>query len=132
MRVHNWPERLFDYIESRREEPFAYGTHDCCQFAAHAVEAITENNPAKDWHYANEIGAGRLIVEAGGIDALVTQALGEPVHPAEAGRGDVVMAELDHGMTIGVCLGRDCVFAAEPAGVTFRPRRVILKAWKVQ
>lgn len=131
-RVHDWPERLYEYIESRRPEPFAYGSHDCCQFAARAVESMTDTNPAKDWHYTNELGAGRLIVEAGGLDKLITQAMGEAVHPAEAGRGDVVMAELDQGPTIGICLGRDCVFAAEPVGVTFRPRAMILKAWKVR
>jgi hypothetical protein len=61
---------------------------------------------------------------------LVTQAIGEPIHPSRAGRGDVVLAELELGPTIGVCLGRDCVFPADP-GITFRPRELIALAWKV-
>jgi hypothetical protein len=129
MRLHDWPERLAEYIENRRNEPFQYGTHDCCQFAAGAVTAITGENPAIRWTYRNEVGAMRLIVSAGGLDKLVTQAMGEPVHPSRAGRGDVVLAELELGPTVGVCLGRECVFPAD-VGLTFRPRSVALTAWK--
>jgi hypothetical protein len=121
---------LSDFVASRNGEPFSYGVHDCCQFAARAVEAITGEYPAHRWQYRNEIGAYRLIHEAGGIDQLITQALGEPVHASLAGRGDVVLAELEAGLTAGVCVGRHCAFPAQ-VGVTFRPRSAILKAWKV-
>jgi hypothetical protein len=130
MRHNDWPQRLSDYIESRKDEPFAYGSHDCCQFAAGAVEAVTGENPADPWNYRNEIGAYRLMAEAGGIDGLITQALGNPVNAAQAGRGDVVLAELENGPTAGVCLGRECAFPAQ-VGITFRPRGAILKAWNV-
>jgi hypothetical protein len=91
---------------------------------------MTGENPAVAWPYRNEVGAMRLIHEAGGLDMLVTRAIGAPVCPAEAGRGDVVLSELDNGPTVGVCLGRDCAFPAD-VGITFRPREMILKAWKV-
>jgi hypothetical protein len=131
VRFNDWPERLAEFIASRRQEPFAYGTHDCCQFAAAAVEAMTGENPAAAWQYSNELGAARLIIETGGIDKLVSEAMGGPVHPSQAGRGDVVLAELDRGPTIGVCLGRDCAFPAD-VGVTFRHRSVATQAWKVR
>lgn len=132
MRHPDWPERLARFIEERRSAPFQFGSsaHDCCSFAAGAVNAITGVDPSTAWPYRNEIGARRLIIEAGGLDSLVTRALGEPVHPAQAGRGDVVLAELEEGPTVGVCLGRDCVFPAD-VGVTFRPRSVIALAWNV-
>lgn len=131
MRAHDWPQRLGDYIDSRRETPFAYGSHDCCQFAAGAVTEITGTNPAAAWEYDSEFGALRLITEAGGLESLVTQAMGEPVHPSRAGRGDVVLAELEYGPTIGVCLGRECAFPAD-TGLTFRPRNVATQAWLVR
>lgn len=130
MRHHDWPERLAEFIESRRGEPFAFGTHDCCQFAAGAIEAITGDNPARHWAYANELGAARIIHEAGSLEAVVTEALGDPVHPSQAGRGDVVIAELDRGDTVGVCLGNVCAFAAE-VGLLILPRTVARSAWKV-
>lgn len=130
-RLPDWPQRLDAFIESRRGTPFAYGSHDCCLFSAGAVEAITGENVAARWHYTNEIGARRLMAKWGGVDGLVTAALGDPCHPSQAGRGDIVMAELTNGETIGVCLGAVCAFAEEPQGVALRPRSLILKAWKV-
>ena len=131
IRHQDWPTRLVEYIEQSRTVPFAYGSHDCCQFAAKAVAALTGENPAAAWHYTNEIGAARLIVEAGGLEALITTAMGEPIHPSQAGRGDVVLADLELGPTIGVCLGRTCAFATDPVGVVFRPRAAARMAWRV-
>lgn len=126
----DWPEKLAEYIESRRDEPFVWGTHDCAQFAAAAIEVMCFDNPAAPWAYASEAEAQALIVAAGSLEALVTQALGPAVHPSRAGRGDVVLATLELGDTVGVCLGNDCAFAADP-GVTFRPRTVATLAWKI-
>lgn len=130
MRFQDWPERLASFLETRRQTPFAYGTHDCCAFAGAAAEAITGTNPAAPFPYDSEIGAQRLIVKHGGLDKLLTAALGAPVAPAMAGRGDIVLAELENGPTAGVCIGRNCAFPAD-VGVTFRPRSVVGMAWKV-
>jgi hypothetical protein len=128
MRLHDWPELLAEFIASRRETPFAYGTHDCCQFAALAVEAITGTNPASAWVYTNQAQAEALIADAGGLEQLVTDVMGEPVHPSRAGRGDVVLANLENGPTVGVCLGRECAFVTD-VGLTYRPREFIATAW---
>jgi hypothetical protein len=132
MRVHEWPQRLADYIEASRTVPFEYGTHDCCHFAGGAVEAMTDNNPMRAFDYRNRLGAERLIRSAGTLDALVNRALGEPVHSSQAGRGDVVIADLEEGATVGVCLGDQCAFASAPVGITFRSRAVIRAAWRVE
>lgn len=130
MRFPDWPERLTEFVEARRGVPFEYGSHDCCAFAAAAAESITGVNPAAPFPYRNELGAKRLILEHGGLDKLLTAALGEPCSPAMAGRGDIVLAELESGPTAGVCLGRLCVFPGT-VGIEFRPRSVIGMAWKV-
>jgi hypothetical protein len=131
MRHHDWPERLAEYIESVREEPFVYGSHDCCQFAGKGVEAITGENPAAKWTYGSETGAKRFIAKAGGLDKLLIEALGDPIHVSSAGRGDVVVAELENGLTVGLCLGRVIVFAAEPLGLMFMPREAATMAWRI-
>lgn len=131
MRRHDWPERLDAYVESRREEPFAFGSHDCCQFAAGAVESITGENPADRWHYADETEALQLLELHGGVEGLVTIALGEPVHPSRAHRGDVVTGDFPSGTAAGICLGNECVFPSA-LGLVFWPRSVAVKAWRVR
>lgn len=135
MRRHDWPQRLAEFIAASHAEPFAYGTHDCCRFAARCVDALTDGGVVArmdaEHPYSDEAGAYAVVDAAGGLAELVSLYLGEPIHPAHAGRGDVVLAELEHGLTVGVCLGRDCAFAAE-TGLTFRPRSVALTAWKVR
>lgn len=131
MRRNDWPQRLGDYVESRRSAPFEYGTHDCCRFAAGAVIEMTGHDYMAAFNYRSRLGAERLIRKAGTLDALVNRTLGEPMHPSQAGRGDVVIADLDRGATLGVCLGESCVFAADPAGLAFRPREAMRVAWRI-
>jgi hypothetical protein len=131
MRFQDWPQRLDDYIESRTATPFTYGAHDCCKFAAGAIEAITGEDRMQDYEYESQEGAAALITSGGSLENLVTAALGQPMDsPAFAGRGDVVLAELERGPTVGVCLGLECAFAAD-VGLAFRLRERILRAWRV-
>jgi hypothetical protein len=132
MRHPDWPERLAHYVEASRSAPFEYGKMDCCHFAGNAVEAMTGDNPMRSFDYRNRLGAERLIRSAGTLDALVNRALGEPVHSSQAGRGDVVIADLEEGATVGICLGEHCAFVTDPAGITFRSRSVIRAAWRVE
>jgi hypothetical protein len=128
----DWPQRLAEYVEASRVAPFAYGSHDCCWFAGNAVEAMTGENPMRAFDYTSRLGAERLIRSAGTLDALVNRALGEPVHSSQAGRGDVVIADLEEGATVGICLGDRCVFATDPVGITFRPREMARAAWRIE
>lgn len=131
MRRNDWPQRLAEFIESTHAEPFCYGSHDCCMFAGRAVEAMTGENPTLQWNYSNEIGAKRLLARKGGLVQMLSETLGIPIHPSEAGRGDVVLAELDLGPSVGICLGRMCVFATEPAGVLMLGREIAHLAWRI-
>ena len=130
-RPTGWPERLAEYIESRRDTPFEYGKHDCCHFAGGAVVAVTGIDYMAGYSYTSELGAAKLIKSAGTLDTLVSRALGEPIHPSQAGRGDVVIADLDNGSTVGVCLGDQCAFASDEGGLTFRPRMMLRAAWRI-
>lgn len=131
MRRVDWLERLETYIAERMTEPFAWGRHDCCRFASGAVEAITGEDVMRGFSYEDEAGARALIRSAGSLDALAHRALGEPIPVSFAGRGDIVIADLEHGPTIGVCLGVISAFAADP-GLTHRPTLSCRVAWRIR
>lgn len=132
MRRHDWPEQLAEYLDACRDAAFVWGEHDCCRFAAKAVLAMTGRDYMFDYTYRGELGARRLIQRAGSLDVLLRRALGDPLPSvAQAGRGDVVLAELELGPTVGICVGPLCAFAREPAGVTFRSLRAAQHAWRI-
>jgi hypothetical protein len=131
MRFREWPQLLEDYVQSRMAEPFAWGHHDCCRFAAGAVLAITGEDRMPEYHYASELAAAKLIRAAGSLEALVRRALGDPLASvALARRGDVLLAEFERGETVGVCLGDRSAFAAE-VGLVHRPTLSCRLAWRI-
>jgi hypothetical protein len=131
-RFPDWPERLAEAIEVARTMPFTWGAHDCVLFAANAVESYTGVDYAHAFRgYRSEVGARRLIAQHGGtLEVAVSAVLGEPIPTALAGRGDVVLADLDHGQTLGLCLGNECAFAGVE-GLLFLPRTAARAAWRV-
>lgn len=64
---------------------FVYGESDCCQFVAECIEAQTGVNPAGRFKYASEKAANNLLDMYGGLEALVTDVLGEPVDTPREG-----------------------------------------------
>ena len=58
MRRADWPERLAEFIEARRLEPFAWGKNDCALFAADAVNLLIGVDYAESLRgYTTERGA---------------------------------------------------------------------------
>ena len=78
--------------------PFAWGTVDCCTFAADAVHALTGRSPLRGMAWANRQQALAVLRERGGLLAAVVDCLGPPQgapplpgdvglhHQAKAGR----------------------------------------------
>lgn len=131
-RRDNWPKLLAQFIEARRAQPFAWGSNDCCIFAADWVEICTGEDYAKSWRgrYSSAIGAVRFLDQAGGLEALV-DALGlQRVAPQLAGRGDIIAQEAGRGVTLGICLGVTTAFAAK-TGLVFGPITNVETAWKI-
>ena len=132
MRRQDWPERLFAHIEAARGVPFAFGAHDCCLWAADAVLAMTDADPIEDirGQWADEVSALRLLKERGGVEAMVTEYLGDPIAPAFAQRGDVVLHTMSGRDSLGVCVG-DRFAAVADVGIEYVPMSAALKAWRV-
>lgn len=128
-RFEDWPERLFDYLESVRSKPFKYGENDCCLFVANAVEAMTGIDPAEEFRGYDEDGAKEILSRFGGLEGLaeyVCEKSGFPEVPVSmAQRGDVVLAK----DMLGICLGRR-VAAPGKSGVVYLPR-TFDRAWRV-
>jgi hypothetical protein len=132
-RYEDWPQRLVAAIEAARGRPFAWGAMDCCLFAADVVLAMTGVDYAAGFRgrYDSRAGAVALLGARGGLEAVATSALGEPLPTTlMAQRGDVVMVRSPEGPALGVCEGVMAWFAG-PDGVVPRPMREAVKAWRV-
>jgi hypothetical protein len=134
-RREDWPERLLQAVEARREKPFAWGENDCALFAADCVLAMTGEDLARAFRgrYDSARGALRVLRGLGARDLAqaVMGSLGEPIAPALARRGDVVQFETEsEGPALGVCLG-NLAAAAGPQGVAWVPAGQWLRAWRV-
>lgn len=131
-RLENWPELLDAYVRQHEHTPFAWGTHDCCTFAANWVLMITDHDPMAVWRgqYRTATGARRLIDGAGGLEPLLIGALGQPIAAGFAQRGDVILREMSLGPTVGIVLLGGAAFPGLD-GIERRLIPVDAKVWRV-
>lgn len=80
--------------------------------------------------YSGELGAMRLVAEAGGLKNLATAYLGTPVSALMAAVGDVVLVLNEGREMLGVCNGVN-VMAPGNAGVVALSMDAALAAWKI-
>lgn len=141
-RVHNWSLRLAEALEAAEKRSFAYGggpdAHDCALFAADCVQAITGTDYAAELRgYTSKFDAYRIVATYGSIEAMITALLGkEPIHPAFAGRGDVIvgipkLVEGEDGECIGICTGTHVAYPKD-AGLALLPRTTAINVWRVE
>jgi len=109
------PALLSRFIEERRRMPFAWGSNDCCLFAADWVLAATGRGVAADYRgrYTTALPAMRFVELGGGVEAMIERAGGQVVHPTMARRGDVIARDVGNGIGLGVCVGSLAAFVAE-------------------
>lgn len=133
MRCSNWPSKLAAFIEGRRFVPFAWSTNDCCTFAADWILILTGVDHAAEYRgtYSSALGAGRILAERGGLEAIAAAAGYTAIPPAFASRGDLVLFDMPDGPTLGVCAGKHSVFAGE-AGAVSQPTANCRLAWRVE
>ena len=109
MRRHdNWPTLLVAFIEERRHAPFAWGSNDCCLFAADWIRRACGVDFAEGLRgtYDSALSAARVLRNQGGVFDLAALRAGLERKPVElVQRGDVVGFEVPGGVALGVCLG---------------------------
>ncbi|MDF2603503.1 hypothetical protein [Sphingomonas sp.] len=94
-RKPDWDARLAAYLEPLRARPFVWGEHDCCIFAAGAVEAMTGVDPMPEFRgrYRTAIGSARALRRYGAGDLAATlDGKFTRISAALAHRGDIVMS----------------------------------------
>ena len=129
-RLPDWEARLSAFVAERVAMPFEWGVNDCGLFAAGVIDAVTGEDFGKPWRgkYKTEAGAAKALKRRGFDDVTgpVTQAVGEPVAPAFARRGDIV----SEGQNLGVMWAGGALFLSEGGLVLFRGLAFV-RAWRV-
>lgn len=132
-RLPYWESRLAAFIETRRRQPFAWGSQDCCQLARALVEVLTGTDPAAGWGlraYRTARGAASQLRRLGGLEALPARAGCVEVAVLLAQRGDVALVPNAGQPALGVVTSGGVAFAGEH-GLCFVPLSVCTRAWRV-
>jgi hypothetical protein len=126
MRVQDWPEQLAAWVDDARARAFEWGWWDCATAANDCVKRITGDalGPLGGLAWSGVIGAVRQLELEGGLQAAVTSRMGEPIVPAYAQRGDLVLLPYPEDypaherVLLAVCLGESAA-APGPNGLEF-------------
>lgn len=127
-----WRERLHALISTRLAVPFAWGSNDCCLWAADAVLASTGTDHAAGLRgtYGTAAEASRVLNELGGIEAVGARA-GAPIAPLLAAEGDIGLLPMDGRRSmLAVCCGPGWL-APTAAGLALCQLDAARMAWRV-
>ena len=131
MRTRNWQAALSAFVAARLHVPFAWGSNDCCLFAADAVQAMTGIDHAAELRdYGSALEAARLIADRGGLARIASGALGDPVAPVFASVGDVVLIENEGRELLALCNGTTGLAPGE-LGMVVLSMNAAKAAWRV-
>jgi hypothetical protein len=134
MRRDDWPERLAVYVDGKQRAPFAWGKHDCCTFAAGAVHAMTGKHHMAEFRgkYKDE-GTAQAALQSIGKGSLyhtLRGKFGNPIKPAMAQRGDLMMADVEGTPALLICLGQVSV-GPGPDGLVRLPTLSCNRGWRI-
>lgn len=131
MRIDGWEARLAEVVDAAIDRPFAWGTHDCCTFAAACVDAVTGSDHLDHLGYEDERTAKRVIACHGGLVEAIAARLGSPCAGwAHARRGDICLVPTEQGDGLGVCVGHRIVLPGE-RGLASYPLHLAQCTWRV-
>jgi hypothetical protein len=106
-RVANWQSEFFRVLADAQDRPFDWNGWTCFDFAATMYVALTgkpDPRPAFG-EFTSERQAQVALGRAGGAEAILRSVLGDPIHPAMAQRGDIVLVEFGQGLQPAICVG---------------------------
>lgn len=97
---------LVSTVRAWESEPFEWGRHDCCLFAARCIDAQTGSRREAELGqcYRDHRSARMFIGSHGGIIPAVSSFLG-PLTAGPPRFGDVALVDTIHGPGVGVCIG---------------------------
>ena len=99
-----WDEALHKTLSAHWNQPFSWGSWDCCQFVREYAINLAGIDFGADvlLQYADEEGAERILDARDGVEGLLTSLLGEPHQIPEP--GDIVTLMVNEE-TAGVYCG---------------------------
>ncbi len=132
IRLHDWPERLHEYIEQERNQLFEWGARDCVTFACGGILAISGADHLSELKskWTTEASAGKVLKRLGGLQVAVTKILGEPRSHLLAVRGDVLLIRNQGVEGLGLSIGRTWV-SRGPDGLLFGLMSDALMSWAI-
>jgi hypothetical protein len=132
MRLPDWQLRFAKFAASRQRMPFAWGSNDCCFFAADAVYAITGEDFGAAWRgrYDSAATAAITLKDCDGLRAVATFALGAEIGIGYASVGDVVLVENAGREMLAICNGTSAI-GPGANGITSIDMTAALAAWRV-
>lgn len=132
MRLRDWPERLADLFKTREHEPFKWGTHDCCIFAADAVLAVTGYDPAADLRdtYSSATEAAKVLERFGGVAGVAIKRAGRVVSALAAQPGDIGLSRYEDDRPTLAVWGGNAWHVAGATGLVVVPTDAVLRAWR--
>jgi len=134
VRSAGWQDRFWAVIAEAREQPFAWGTHDCVTFAAKCVAAVTgEDTLGKVTGRFGTWSDARAAVRAYGSDlgAAVDEFLGPRVPWTQISIADIAIALDDHGKQLLVVHDGVQLICPDHVGLRSIPFRCALGGWKI-
>lgn len=132
LRLPGWHARLIALIEARKTAPFAWGSNDCCLWAADAVLAMTGTDPAADLRgtYSTARGAASALRQVGGMAGAGARC-GAEIPPLCAATGDVGLVSSNGERDAGaVCIGEQWL-AVVRNGLGLVELTAARRAWRV-
>lgn len=129
-RLPDWQKRLNQYLIEVSGQPFNYGTLDCVQFVAGAVEAMTGRAPEFDVLQYDTLRQGVQQVRAAGFRdhvEFLDHHFG-PVIPLMAWPGDIAVMEK---RALGIVQGRGVYVLSRPSGLGLVPLSDAVRAYRV-
>lgn len=111
---------------------FEYGECDCFTFTRQLVSAHHGVDILFSYDYEDERTARRLMAKNKGLDSLTTDKLGLPLDDVSlAVEGDVAVADLGDGLSLGFVTDGDRVLFKTKEGIASVPLSECSKAWRV-
>ena len=131
-RLPDWQTRMEAFVRERTDAPFVWGVNDCAIFASDFVMAVTGQDPAPAGLRKHRTAkqAYRSIERHGGLPAIATLALGEPIGAAFAGVGDVVLVSAGKRDALAICNGATAL-TPSAIGLVAVPMAGARMAWRV-
>jgi hypothetical protein len=140
-RLPDWQTRLDSFLNLHAQDPFAYGSWDCCLFVCSAIREMTGIDPAQDFRdkYRSRDEAYRSIKAATGTKSVqaivldITAKLQMPeISVPRAQTGDIVLIKRARDYSLGlIALNWSEVIVSRAQGLCRISLNNATRAWRV-